>query len=284
MRRPWALITTGTFAEDTGSFMSATRNGKIARLPKFIRDELGQRFSDGEQGKQLVEWLNGEECVQEVLKEQFRGRTITEQNLSKWKQGGYQDWLRDEERKLFVSKLTEQSGDLDEAADGQEISDRFAGVLAAEMTRLAVELLEKETDPEKRWQRLCKIHRELSQLRRDDHRAIRTLIKRETWERQKEREAEEADKQFDKETDERRCAPYWAMLELKSTANLFGGGEWGRHVAELILETQYNLKPGRLSRKVDKKEAESKPSSPNPTESDSIQPNQTKFSTETGSS
>ena len=34
-----------------------TRNGKIARLPREIRDELNRRLDDGGQGKDLVEWL-----------------------------------------------------------------------------------------------------------------------------------------------------------------------------------------------------------------------------------
>ena len=158
--------------------MSTTHVGKIGRLSKFIRDELGRRIEDGEPGKELVKWLNVNPRVQEILKEQFGGRAITEQNLSDWKQGGHQAWLRREETRLLASQLTEQSDDLSEVADGQEISDRFASVLAVEITRLAMTMLEKETDPEKRWQRLCAVHRELSQLRRDDHRAMRTVIKR----------------------------------------------------------------------------------------------------------
>jgi hypothetical protein len=67
----------------------STRNGKIARLPKPIRDELARRIDNGEQGKDLVEWLDALPAVQDVLKEQFGGRPVNEQNLSEWKQGGY---------------------------------------------------------------------------------------------------------------------------------------------------------------------------------------------------
>jgi hypothetical protein len=66
--------------------MSTTRVGKIGRLSKFIRNELGRRIEDGEPGKELVKWLNEQKRVQEMLKEQFGGRPITEQNLSEWKQ------------------------------------------------------------------------------------------------------------------------------------------------------------------------------------------------------
>ena len=74
-----------------------TRNGKIARLPLEIRNELNRRLQDGEPGKALVDWLNAVTLVQEILKEQFGGRPVNEQNLTEWKQGGYQDWLRHDE-------------------------------------------------------------------------------------------------------------------------------------------------------------------------------------------
>jgi len=38
----------------SGDSMGATRNGKIARLPKDIREELNRRLEDGEPGKHLV--------------------------------------------------------------------------------------------------------------------------------------------------------------------------------------------------------------------------------------
>jgi hypothetical protein len=254
--------------------MNVTRNGKIARLPLWIRAELNQRLQDGELGSQLVQWLNGHASVQEVLKEQFGGRPVSEQNLSEWKSGGYQDWLRQEETRLLVSRLTEQSDELDEAADGQEISDRFAGLLAVELTRLAATLLEKETDPEKRWKRLCEVHRELSQLRRDDHRAVRTLIKRERWVRKTEREDEEEEKRRDKEDRQRRCAPFWAGLELNSLAEYFGGGDAGRNIAAFILEMQNDLRVGRLGRVG--REAAAAPSKPDPAKPDQTESNQTK--------
>jgi len=34
------------------------RNGKIARIPLEIREQLNCRLADGEPGNRLVEWLN----------------------------------------------------------------------------------------------------------------------------------------------------------------------------------------------------------------------------------
>jgi len=107
----------------SGDSMGATRNGKIARLPKDIREELNRRLEDGEPGKHLVAWLNEQEPVRTVLQGQFGGRPVSEQNLSEWKAGGFREWLRHEETRLLVSSLTEQSEALEDAADGVAISD-----------------------------------------------------------------------------------------------------------------------------------------------------------------
>src|ERR1035441_634149 len=70
-----------------------TRIGKIARLPRELREQLNCRLHDGEPGTQLVVWLNSLPEAQAVLAREFGGRAVSEQNLSEWKQGGYRDWL-----------------------------------------------------------------------------------------------------------------------------------------------------------------------------------------------
>ena len=66
------------------------RNGKIARIPLEIREQLNARLADGEPGNRLVEWLNSSPDVMRVMAEQFEGRPITENNLSEWRAGGYE--------------------------------------------------------------------------------------------------------------------------------------------------------------------------------------------------
>jgi|CZKV01.1.fsa_nt_gi hypothetical protein len=258
--------------------MSTTHVGKIGRLPKCIRDMLGQHIEDGEPGKEIVKWLNGLSGVQRVLQEQFDGRPITEQNLSEWKQTGHPEWLRREEARLLVTRLTEQSDDLEEATDGHEISDRFASVLAAELARLAMTLLEKETDPEKRWQRLCAVHRELSQLRRDDHRALRMVIKRARWNREVEREEEEEDQRVQKANKSRLIDMVFAPMHNQTVAEAFGGSEYGKKMAEMLHRIKFDLPFEDLLGMSSPEKPGSDPVKTNPTESNLIQPNPTNFS------
>ena len=137
------------------------RRGKIARLPKEIREQLNRRLQNGEAGNQLVNWLNWLEEVQAVLKTEFEGRPVNEPNLSDWRNGGYLDWeMKQEAEMLRQTRLRAER--LDEAMDGTEISNCLATVVAAEITGLARTLLVKETDLEKRWKRVCQVNKQLS--------------------------------------------------------------------------------------------------------------------------
>src|SRR5258706_6829467 len=90
-----------------------TRRGKIARLPRPVREELNRRLQDGEPGTQLVAWLNEHPETKRVLAGSFEGREINEQNLSDWKAGGFQDWLARQEELELARELT---------ADGEELA------------------------------------------------------------------------------------------------------------------------------------------------------------------
>jgi len=50
-----------------------TRLGKIARLPRGIREELNRRLADGEVGRSLLEWLNALPEVTTALAAHFGG-------------------------------------------------------------------------------------------------------------------------------------------------------------------------------------------------------------------
>jgi hypothetical protein len=69
------------------------RNGKIAKLPNHIREELNSRLHNGESGVHVTEWLNGLPEVQATLDQHFGGRKIKQQNMTEWRQGGYAEWL-----------------------------------------------------------------------------------------------------------------------------------------------------------------------------------------------
>src|SRR5437868_4261034 len=85
-----------------------TRHGKIARLPSDVREELNRRLYNGALGPELLAWLNQLPAVKEVLARFFDDAPVNPQNLSDWRHGGYEDWLRHQERELRIQRITEE--------------------------------------------------------------------------------------------------------------------------------------------------------------------------------
>jgi len=110
-----------------------TRNGKIARLPIEIREQLNRRLADGEPGNRLVEWLNSNPDVMQVMMEHFEGRPITEGNLSEWRAGGYEEWVT---LHAFLDETRVISENAGELADTGISSDHLRIVLLAHHAHL----------------------------------------------------------------------------------------------------------------------------------------------------
>jgi hypothetical protein len=172
-----------------------TRTGKIARLPRAVREQLNRRLRDGEQGKRLVAWLKSLPEVQSVLAAEFSGRTLSEQNLSEWKQGGYREWLVHQEAVERASELAASAEELTGAAGA--LADHLAVVLTA---RYAAALAEWDGNPESGISRKLRVLRALCQdvveLRRGDHSAARLKIEQAHADREKQQTEEEVFQYF----------------------------------------------------------------------------------------
>jgi hypothetical protein len=105
-----------------------TRNGKIARLPLDLREQLNQRLRQGQKARQLIQWLNGLPEVQAVLASEFKGQPIIEVNLSRWKNGGYQSWLEEQNSLDAAIAMMEKSSGLREL-NKEELSQRLNLIL-----------------------------------------------------------------------------------------------------------------------------------------------------------
>jgi hypothetical protein len=114
----------------------STRNGKIARLPFEIREEINHRLMNNEPAKNIVTWLNCDSTVRLCLEQLFEGRPMTEQNISEWRQGGYEEWLA--ERSCLESIC-----DLSERAARVSLTDINAEHLLMVITASYADLLQK---------------------------------------------------------------------------------------------------------------------------------------------
>jgi len=85
---------------------SSRRNGKVARLPKETRDMLNRMLDDGIPYHVIIDEL-GE-----------AGEGLNTQNLTNWKQGGYQEWVKNQELIERTRAQTEHAIDLLRETDG----------------------------------------------------------------------------------------------------------------------------------------------------------------------
>jgi hypothetical protein len=176
--------------------MNVTRNGKIARLPKTVRDELNRRLSDGEPGNQLVVWLNAVPEVQTMIAAEFGGRAVREQNLSEWKQGGYQDWLRQQEALELVRSLSAEGEELQAVTAAQPFTERLVIWLAARYAVATRQLEGQDGKTELDWQKLRELCSDVVALRRGDHSAARLKIEQERLERDRQKTEEDLVEHF----------------------------------------------------------------------------------------
>jgi hypothetical protein len=177
-----------------------TPRGKIARLPRAVRDELNRRLADGEPGQRLLNWLNNHQDVRSVLAADFDHRPINHVNLSAWRRGAFRTWQSRRELLEEVQATARQSAKLAKACG--PIVDHVAALLSA---RLAATLTEWDGDPASpvvaRLRLLSSLRQDIVALRRADQSAIRVYMEKERFDTER-REAQERLAEKRRETEE----------------------------------------------------------------------------------
>jgi hypothetical protein len=258
-----------------------TRNGKIARLPADIRDQLNQRLENGEEGATLLPWLNALPEVRQRLKENFDGAPISKQNLSEWRQGGFRQWQIRDELIVQARRLSDSAEDMDEYVDIPLLAGKLAAVLAARYAAL-LNSWDGEPDPkfEEKLRVLRGLNRDIALLQKTMHQASRQK-------REFEKAAEENEKRIEKEVKDEVLAPILAKVESDAMAAVLGGGEWGRKMADVMAAVKYDLPPpGERKFKVQSSkfkagkpsQTRSEPVQASPTESSQVAPSQAESS------
>jgi hypothetical protein len=79
--------------------------GKIARLPGDLREQINQRLFDGDGDPEILPWLNELPAVKEIMAARFHGHPITKQNMTNWRQKGYQRWLNEKQNVVSLENL-----------------------------------------------------------------------------------------------------------------------------------------------------------------------------------
>jgi hypothetical protein len=214
-----------------------TRTGKIARLPNQIRAELNQRLQDGQDGPRLLDWLNALPEVQETLEESFDGAPITKQNLSEWRAGGFPAWQIRQELIDHACTLYDADQELNDDVDASLLAGKMAAFLA---TRYAALLNTWDGEPDEKFEQKLRL---LRGLNRDIALLQKTLSQSNRQEREQEDARNEQDRRENELDKDRMLAPLLAKMEANTMAPVYGEGEQGKMIAELLTRMKYNLGP-----------------------------------------
>jgi len=238
------------------------RNGKIARLPRDIRDQLNQRLEQSEQSPQLLDWLNALPETQKIVQTDFAGVPISPQNLSQWRQGGFQEWLARRDLSEDAREVRHLSEELDDEDSQSVLADDAAVVLSARFGSLLANWNgEVDEQFEARARVLNGLCRSVVQLQRGMHRSIRENFDMEGL-------MEEKDKRDQEEDKRKLLEPLWSKLKEYPLSQIFGGGEAGRKIAQFILAVKNDREPESDLLPTDKFAHEK----PSPEEANSVKP------------
>lgn len=147
-----------------------TRRGKIARIPHSIREQINRRLQNGEEGKQIAEWLNTLPEVQALMAAEFDGQPVNEPNLSHWKLGGYRDWQAQQDSVEAVRCFGADAAQLSREAGGQ-LADQLALCLTARVAIALRRFSPGRDDLARELELLRLLRSNLVALRKGDHNA-----------------------------------------------------------------------------------------------------------------
>ena len=175
-----------------------------------------------------MEWLNSLPEVKAVVTAEFGSKPIREQSLSEWKQGGYRDWVVQQEALELAQRLGEDAAEL--KAEGRPpLTDTLALWLAA---RYAVATRQvAQTEGPEGWRLLREVCADVVELRRGDHSAERLRIERERLELEREQEREKT---------EEEC---WAWAMQQENRDRICAGHLPREERELRLRAILDIPP-----------------------------------------
>jgi hypothetical protein len=163
-----------------------TRNGKIARLPATIREQINHRIENGHSGRDIVVWLNSLDEVKTALTPHFDNLEITDGNFSEWKLGGYRDWEARQWALAESQRVVEEAKEISEAGQGA-LADHLATWMLGQLVLATRRIMEKTEagDTEGAWKLAHELGSELVRLRRGDQNAQRLRLSQERMQLQR---------------------------------------------------------------------------------------------------
>ncbi len=227
------------------------RIGKIARLQAAVRAQLNSRIHDGLEGKQIVLWLNSLPEVRKVLADKFDARPINEQNLTDWRQGGYQEWLATQDILAQAAELAASRRELQDVAPGHSFTDHLAHAHAFRYAALLASQGQVLDEPSLRQlHALDHTCQAVVNLRRNDQNAARLQIETERWERTRQQLDDERSEIVKSRQRKELAAPIWQAIRQAERRQQPGGDKAARMAVGLLDEIENCPDPAHFQSKV----------------------------------
>ena len=135
----------------------------------------------------MADWLNRLPKVKALLKREFDGQPINENNISNWRLGGFREWQEQQETRTAVQRSAADAAGLRQAAPadrrkkpgpGDLLTDQLALCLAGQLAVALAELPSAKEDPDRHSERVRVLCSRLVALRKGDHDAQWLQIER----------------------------------------------------------------------------------------------------------
>jgi len=120
------------------------RTGKIARLPRAVRETLNEGLRDGRPCAEILPWLNALPEARQALRQHGDGAAITQENISRWYHGGYAAWLEHEQNKEAIALMAAACRNIDE----EERTALTSQIALSVTARMVLELRKFDEMPE----------------------------------------------------------------------------------------------------------------------------------------
>jgi hypothetical protein len=135
-------------SESVAVVVERGRRGKVSRLPVVLREEINRKLRDGISAREICSWLNDVPSCREVVDREFDGVAVSEENLSRWRSGGYLSWERRQEALEAIATLGEESFSIQDSVK-EGLANRIATVLCAQLAVQVKRLEELPDGPER---------------------------------------------------------------------------------------------------------------------------------------
>jgi hypothetical protein len=102
--------------------MPNARKGKIARAPFEVRTVVNQMLRDGATAKAIITFLESKDVF-----------GINEQNVANWRDGGYQDWTRQQDRLEDMAAKREFAMEIVKQNQGSQLHEATLHLAASQL-------------------------------------------------------------------------------------------------------------------------------------------------------